>query len=199
MRILAALLLATALGPASARVITFDDSPGLYDFVPTEIVTDGFRFVSPCSECMGLDDRPPETTGFEPLPGAYNGTVSLIYRADPLTFMAAAGQAFFLERLDIGLSWYVDDADVGSVATLTLDLGSDGMSTIDVVLDRSYTTVVIDQRVLGVSISGGRPDLSSYISVDNIAVRDLPEPESAGLAVLALLGAGVATRRRRMV
>ncbi|RZJ10834.1 MAG: hypothetical protein EOP39_07715 [Rubrivivax sp.] len=196
MRILAALLLAVAIGPASAgTVITFDDYPDLYNFEPLEIVTDGFRFTAPCMECMGVEDRNPETIDGDPLPGAYNGTASLIYNTDPLAFAATAGQSFFLERLDIGLSWYVEDADVGSIATLTLDLGSGDTSTIDVALDRSYTTVVIDQRVLGVSISGGRS--FGYITLDNIAVRDLPEPESAGLAALALLGAGVATRRRR--
>jgi hypothetical protein len=146
---------------------------------------------------MAVDDRPPETLPPQsnPLPGAYNGTASLLYSHDPLKISAVGGVAFYLDRLDLGMSWYVPDQDVGNVATLTLTLAAGGTQDIDVALYRSYSTVAVGKEVLGVSISGGRT--VGYLSLDNMVVNDVPEPESAGLAALALAGAAVVTRRRR--
>lgn len=195
MRLFALLLLATAVGSASAAVVNFDNYSPRYDFSMTTIVTDGFSFTNTC-QCMGVEDRQPQTLGGDPLPGAYNGTASLIYSTDPLTISATSAAAFYLDRLDLGLSWYVPDTDVGSIATLTLSLAAGGTSSIDVALDRSYSTVLIGQDVLGVTISGGRS--FGYVSLDNLVVNNrVPEPASAGLALLALCGAGFATRRRQ--
>ena len=194
MRILAPLLLAVAFGPATAAVVNFDSYMPRYDFSMSTIVTDGFSFTSSC-DCIGVDDQQPQTVGGDLLPGAYNGTASLLYSVDPLTIAAVGGAAFYLDRLDLGLSYYVPDAEVGGIATLTLSLAGGGSSSIDVALDRSYTTVVIGQDVLGVTVNGGRS--FGYVSLDNFVVNTVPEPESAGLALAALLGAGAAMRRRR--
>lgn len=197
MRFLAPLLFAAALGPASAAVVTFDDYQPRYDFSMTTIVTDGFSFTSTC-QCMGVEDRPPETLPpqSDPLPGAYNGTASLLYSTDPLSLTAAGGEAFFLDQLDLGLSYYVPDSEVGSIATVSYTLAAGGTGSVDVALLRSYSTVVIGADVLSVSISGGRS--FGYLSLDNIVVNNrLPEPASAGLALVALLGAGGASLRRR--
>jgi hypothetical protein len=196
MRVLAPLLLAAALSPATAAVVNFDTFSPRYDFSMTTIVTDGFSFTSTC-QCMGVEDRPPETLPpqSDPLPGAYNGTASLIYNTDPLKIMTVGGDAFFIDQLDLGLSYYVPDSEVGSIATLTYTLAGGGTGSMDVALFRSYSTVEIGQRVLDISISGGRT--FGYVSLDNLIVNNVPEPASAGLALLALLGAGAATQRRR--
>jgi len=196
MRIFAPLLLAAALSPAAAAIVTFDSYQPRYDYSMTNVETDGFNFTVGCQDCMGVEDRPPEDINGNPLPGAYNGTASLLYSIDPLSIMAVGGGAFFLDRLDLGLSWYVPDAEVGGVVTVSYLLAMGGSGSMDVTLDRSYSTLVIGQDVLSVSISGGRD--FGYISLDNVVVNNrLPEPQSAGLALVALLGAGGASLRRR--
>lgn len=194
MRTLAALLLAATLGPASAAVVNFDSYMPRYDFSASSITTDGFTFSVTCTDCMGVDDRPPETLDGALLPGAYNGTASLIYSLDPLTITALGGSAFFLTQLDLGLSYYVPDNEVGSIATISYVLAGGGSGSMDVMLGRAYSTVAIGQDVLSVTISGGRT--FGYLSLDNFVVNTVPEPASAGLALAALLGAGVAARRR---
>ncbi|MFG6459998.1 hypothetical protein ACG04Q_00355 [Roseateles sp. DXS20W] len=194
MRILASLLLAAALGPASAAVVTFDSYAPRYAYSGS-IETDGLRFSAPCADCVGVEDRPPTDLDGLPLPGAFNGTPTLLYGSDPLSIAATDGSAFYLDRLDLGLSWYVPDIDVGSTITVTYQLVGGGTGSVSAVLDRSYSTLVIGQDVLGASISGGRG--FGYISLDNVVVNTVPEPESTGLAVVALLGAGVAWWRRR--
>jgi hypothetical protein len=199
MRTLAALLLAAALAPAapavSAAVVTFDSYMPRYDYSLSTISTDGFTFAVVCQNCMGVEDRPPEDLIGNPLPGAYNGTASLLYSEDPLSITAAGGDAFYLEQLDLGLSWYVPAADVGSTVTVSYVLAAGGSGSVQATLDRSYSTIAIGQDVLSVSISGGRG--FGYVSLDNVVVNNrLPEPESAGLAAVALLGAGAVTRRR---
>ena len=195
MRSLVTLLLAATLGPASAAVVTFDSYMPRYDYSMSSIQTDGFNFTVTCQDCMGVEDRPPEDLNGNPLPGAYNGTASLLYSVDPLSITAVGGAAFFLDRLDLGQSWYVPDAEVGSIVTVSYLLAGGGSGSVDATLDRSYGTVVIGQDVLSVSISGGRG--FGYVSLDNLVVNNrLPEPASAGLAVVALLGAGAARRRR---
>lgn len=193
MRMPATLLLAAACGPAAAAVIGFDDYQPRYDYSMSSLQTDGFLFSVPCQDCMGVEDRPPEDVDGNPLPGAYNGTATLLYSQDPLAITALGGGAFLLNQLDLGQSWYVPDADVGAPVTISYELAAGGTGSVSGMLDRSYQTFVIDQRVLSVSISGGRG--FGYVSLDNVVVN-VPEPESAGLAVLALLGAAAATRRR---
>jgi len=194
MRILAPLLLAAAVGPAAAAVITFDSYQPRYDYSQTTLVTDGFSFTDPC-QCVGVDDQLPRDLNGNPLPGAYNGTASLLYSADPLGIAEVGGAAFFLARLDLGLSWYVPDSDVGSIVTVSYLLANGGSGSVSAALDRSYSTLEIGQEVLSVSISGGRS--FGYISLDNLVVNNqVPEPESAGLALLALLSAAAALRRR---
>ena len=196
MRILASLLLAAAIGPATAAVVTFDDYMPRYDYSMTNVETDGLSFTVACQNCMGIEDRPPEDINGNPLPGAYNGTASLLYSEDPLRITAVGGAAFYLDRLDLGQSWYVPDADVGGVITVSYLLAMGGSGSMDATLDRSYSTLVIGQDVLSVSISGGRG--FGYISLDNVVFNNrLPEPQSAGLALVALLGAGGASLRRR--
>jgi hypothetical protein len=195
MRTLAALLLALTLAPASAAVVTFDSYMPRYDYSMSSISTDGFNFTVTCQNCMGVEDRPPEDLNGNPLPGAYNGTASLLYSEDPLSMTAVGGGAFYLEQLDIGQSWYVPAADVGSAVTVSYVLAAGGSGSVQATIDRSYSTVVIGQDVLSVSITGGRG--FGYISLDNVVVNNrLPEPESAGLACVALLGAAAVTRRR---
>ena len=194
MRTLAALLLA-ALGPASAAVVTFDGYMPRYDYSMSTIQSEGFDFSVVCTGCMGVEDRPPEDAGGNPLPGAYNGTPSLLYSIDPLSITATGGAAFSLDRLDIGQSWYVPDADVGALVTISYVLAGGGTGSAQAALDRSYSTVLIGQEVLSVSISGGRG--FGYITLDNLVVNDVPEPESGALAAAALLGAGLAMRRRQ--
>lgn len=195
MRILASLLLAAALGTASAAVVTFDSYQPRYDYTQPVIETEGFRFVVPCVNCMGVEDQPPLDLNGNPLPGAYNGTPSLLYSRDPLLITAIGGAAFYLNQLDLGLSWYVPASDIGSTVTVTYLLAAGGTGSVSAALDRSYSTLQIGQEVLGVSISGGRG--FGYITLDNLVVNSqVPEPESAGLAVVALVGAGVAMRRR---
>lgn len=194
MRILASLLLAIALGPASAAIVTFDSYAPRYDFSGS-IETDGLRFTAPCPNCVGIEDRQPTDLGGLPLPGAFNGTPTLLYGTDPLSIAAADGSAFFLDRLDLGLSWYVPDIDVGSTITVTYQLTGGGTGSVSAVLDRSYSTLLIGQAVLGASISGGRG--FGYISLDNVVFNTVPEPESTGLAVVALAGAAFAWWRRR--
>ncbi|WP_457420613.1 hypothetical protein [Roseateles sp. P5_E7] len=195
MRIFAPLLLAAALSPANAAIVTFDSYQPRYDYSMTNIETDGLNFTVTCQDCMGVEDRPPEDIGGNPLPGAYNGTASLLYSIDPLSITAVGGAAFYLDRLDLGLSWYVPDAEVGGVVTVSYLLAMGGSGSMDATLDRSYSTLVIGQDVLSVSISGGRG--FGYISLDNVVVNNrLPEPQSAGLALIALLGAGGASLRR---
>ncbi|MFG6488105.1 PEP-CTERM sorting domain-containing protein [Roseateles sp. BYS78W] len=194
MRFLATLLLAAAFGPATAAVITFDGYQPRYDYSQTTLVTDGFSFTEPC-QCLGVDDQPPHGVLGNLLPGAYNGTASLLYSANPLGITAVDGAAFFLARLDLGLSWYVPNSDVGSVVTVSYLLAGGGSGSVSAALERSYSTLEIDQEVLSVSISGGRG--LGYISLDNLVVNNqVPEPESVGLALLALLSAGAALRRR---
>jgi hypothetical protein len=195
MRTLAALLLAVTLAPASAAVVTFDSYMPRYDYSMSTISTDGFDFTVACQGCMGIDDQPPQDLNGNPLPGAYNGTPSLLYSQDPLSITAVGGGAFYLEQLDLGQSWYVPDAEVGSTVTVSYVPAAGGSGSVQATLDRSYSTIVIGQDVLSVSITGGRD--FGYISLDNVVVNNrLPEPESAGLAFVALLGAGAATRRR---
>ncbi len=199
MRILAAVLLGAAAiapaGPVSAAVITFDSYQPRYDYSQNVIVTDGFSFSANCQGCMGVEDRPPRDLDGNPLPGAFNGTASLLYSLDPLLIAAVDGAAFYLDQLDLGQSWYVPDAEVGSLVTVSYVLAGGGTGSVDVALDRSYHTVAVGQQVLSVSISGGRG--FGYVSLDNLVVNNVPEPESTGLALAALLGAGLATRRRR--
>jgi hypothetical protein len=79
--------------------------------------------------------------------------------------------------------------------TVSYVLAAGGSGSVQATLDRSYSTIAIGQDVLSVSISGGRG--FGYVSLDNVVVNNrLPEPESAGLAAVALLGAGAVTRRR---
>lgn len=195
MRLLAPLLLAAALGPASAAVVTFDGYMPRYDYSLQNIQTDGFNFTVACQDCMGVEDRPPEDLNGNPLPGAFNGTPSLLYSEDPLNITAVGGVAFYLDRLDLGQSWYVPDGDVGALVTVSYVLAAGGAGSVQAMLDRSYSTVLVGQEVLSASISGGRG--FGYVSVDNLVVNNVPEPGSAGLALAALLGAGAATRRRR--
>lgn len=202
MRSLAALLLAlaTALAPtpAAATVVDFDAFAARYDYTMSAVETGGLRFAVNCQPCLGVEDRPPTTLAGDPLPGAYNGTASLLYAVDPLTISATDGASFYLDRLDLGLSFYVPDGDVGGLALLTLTLAGGGTQAISVTLDRSYSTVAVGRQVLGLSISGGRS--FGYVTLDNVVINDLPEPlpepGSAGLAALALLGAGLAARHR---
>ncbi len=195
MRTFAALLLATALGPASAAVVTFDAYLPRYDYSMSSLQTDGFNFTVGCQSCMGVEDRPPEDVDGNPLPGAFNGTASLLYSTDPLAISAADGGAFFLDRLDLGQSWYVPDVDVGSLATVSFVLAAGGTGSVQMMLDRSYSTFVIGQEVTSVTISGGRG--FGYVTLDNLVVNRVPEPQSAPLAVLALCGAFLAMRRRQ--
>jgi hypothetical protein len=192
---LAALLLATALGPASAAVVTFDSYQPRYDYSAATLQTDGFEFSVSCQQCMGVEDRVPEDLGGNPLPGAFNGTPYLLYSVDPLAITAVGGAAFFLDRLDLGQSWYVPDAEVGSPVTVSYQLAGGGSGSRQAVLDRSFTTFVVGEEVLSVSISGGRG--FGYVALDNLVVNDLPEPASAPLALAALFCAGLATRRHR--
>lgn len=195
MRNLAAVaMLCSALAPAGAAIINFNSYTPLYDYSAPVIGTDGFLFTSTCS-CMGVEDRPPESLTGQRLPGAYNGTASLIYREDPLTITAAGGAAFYLDSLELGLSWYVPDADVGSFVTVAYVLAAGGSGSVDAALGRSYTTLAVGQDVLSVTISGGRS--FGYVSLDNLVVNNVPEPESAALALVALLGAGAARRCKR--
>lgn len=194
MRTFAALLLVTALGTASAAVVTFDGYQPLYDFSQSTVQTEGFIFSVGCVNCMGVEDRPPTEVGGNPLPGAFNGTPSLIYSVDPLSITAVDGGGFFLDRLDLGLSWYVPDVDVGSAVTISYVLAAGGTGSVQGALDRSYGTFLVGQQVLSVSISGGRG--FGYVTLDNLVVNTVPEPESAGLALAALLCAGAATGRR---
>jgi hypothetical protein len=196
MRAFALLLLAAAISPASAAVVTFDGYQPRYDYSMTRIQTDGFNFTVACQDCMGVEDRPPEDIDGNPLPGAYNGTPTLLYSLDPLSITAVDGAAFYLDRLDLGLSWYVPDADVGSRVTVSYLLAMGGSGSMDALLNRSYSTLVIGQEVLSVSISGGRG--FGYLSLDNVVVNNhVAEPESTALALVALLGAGGASLRRR--
>lgn len=196
MRLLAPLLLAAAFGPASAAVVTFDGYMPRYDYSLQNIQTDGFNFTVACQDCMGVEDRPPEDLNGNPLPGAFNGTPSLLYSEDPLNITAVGGVAFYLDRLDLGQSWYVPDGDVGALVTVSYVLAAGGAGSVQTMLDRSYSTVLVGQEVLSASISGGRG--FGYVTVDNLVVNNVPEPGSAGLALAALLGAGAATRRRRL-
>lgn len=191
---LAALLLLTTLGPASAAVVTFDAYQPRYDYSLPSIQTEGFDFTVPCTNCMGVEDRPPLDINGNPLPGAFNGTPSLLYSVDPLRITAVDGGDFFLDRLDLGQSWYVPDAEVGTAVTISYVLAAGGTGSVQGRLDRSYSTFVIGQQVLSVSISGGRG--FGYVTLDNLVVNTVPEPASAGLALVALLGAGVARGRR---
>jgi MYXO-CTERM domain-containing protein len=195
MRTLAALLLATAMAPAMAAVVTFDSYMPRYDYSMSSIQTDGFDFTATCQNCMGVEDRPPQDLNGNPLPGAYNGTPSLLYSEDPLAITAVGGGAFYLDRLDLGQSWYVPDVEVGSLVTVSYVLAAGGSGSQQALLDRSYTTVVIGEDVLSVSITGGRG--FGYVSLDNVVVNNLPEPASAGLGLVALLGAAAARRRYR--
>lgn len=113
---------------------------------------------------------------------------------DPLSITAVDGGGFFLDRLDLGLSWYVPDVDVGSAVTISYVLAAGGTGSVQGTLDRSYGTFLVGQQVLSVSISGGRG--FGYVTLDNLVVNTVPEPESAGLALAALLCAGAATGRR---
>lgn len=192
---LAALLLAAALGPASAAVVTFDSYQPRYDYSAVTIETEGFAFSAPCQQCMGVEDRVPEDLGGNPLPGAFNGTPYLLYSVDPLGITAVGGTAFYLDRLDLGQSWYVPDSEVGSLVTVSYALAAGGTGSRQATLGRSFTTVVVGEEVLSVSISGGRG--FGYVALDNLVVNDLPEPASAPLALGALLCAGLATCRRR--
>jgi len=194
MRILATLALALAVGPAAASVITFDSYQPMYEYTST-LSTGGFVFTSSC-DCLGVDDQVPQDLSGNPLPGAFNGTASLLYSRDPLTMAAEGGAAFFLNQLDLGLSWYVPDSDVGMRILVTLRLAAGGTEVVGADLDRSYSTLEVNREVVGVSISGGRG--FGYITLDNLVVNDnqVPEPASAGLALLALVSAGAAVRRR---
>ncbi|MFG6412958.1 PEP-CTERM sorting domain-containing protein [Roseateles sp. DC23W] len=190
----AAAMLCSALAQAGAAVINFNSYTPLYDYSSPVISTDGFFFTSTC-DCLGVEDRAPESVGGQQLPGAYNRTASLIYREDPLTITAVGGAAFYLDSLELGLSWYVPDADVGSLVTVAYVLAAGGNGSVDAALGRSYTTLAVGQDVLSVTISGGRS--FGYVSLDNMVVNNVPEPESAALALVALLGAGAARRCRR--
>lgn len=191
---LAALLLPITLVPASAAVVTFDAYQPRYDYSQPSIQTEGFDFTVPCANCMGVEDRPPLDINGNPLPGAFNGTASLLYSFDPLRITAVDGSDFFLDRLDLGQSWYVPDAEVGAAVTISYVLAAGGAGSVQGLLNRSYSTFVIGQQVLSVSISGGRG--FGYVTLDNLVVNTVPEPASAGLALAALLGAGVARGRR---
>ena len=114
---------------------------------------------------------------------------------NPLAITAVGGGAFYLDRLDLGQSWYVPDVEVGSLVTVSYMLAAGGSGSQQALLDRSYTTFVIGEDVLSVSITGGRG--FGYVSLDNVVVNNLPEPASAGLGLVALLGAAAARRRYR--
>lgn len=191
---LAASAFAALAAPVSAAVVNFDGYQPRYDFTQPVIVSDGFRFAVTCL-CIGVEDRQPTDVFDQPLPGAYNGTASLIYSTDPLRVTAEDGAAFFLNRVDLGQSWYVPDADVGSTAILTYELAGGGQGQVDVVLDRSYHTVDVRQQVLGFTISGGRT--FGYVTLDNLVVNEMPEPASTLLAGLALAGVALSRRRAR--
>ncbi len=194
MRLLAPLALAMALGPAAASVISFDSYQPRYEYT-SSLSSDGFVFTSAC-DCLGVDDQVPQDLDGNPLPGAFNGTASLLYSRDPLTIATEGGTAFFLNQLDLGLSWFVPDTDVGMRILVTLLLAAGGTEVVGADLDRRYSTGPVNREVVGVSLSGGRG--FGYITLDNLVVDEnqVPEPASAALAVLALVGAGTAVRRR---
>lgn len=190
-----AMLCLLGVAPAvGAAVVDFNSHTPLYDFSQPFVISDGFRFASSCN-CLGVDDRQPQAVGGAPLPGAFNGTASLIYNTDPLVISAVDGAAFYLDSLELGLSWYVPDAEVGSLVTVTYALAAGGTGSVEAALGRSYSRLAVGEQVLSVNVSGSRS--FGYVSLDNMVVNNVPEPESAALALVALLGAGAARRCRR--
>lgn len=162
---------------AGAANITFDSYSPLFSQTGP-VITDGFVFAG---------SNPGVWAGPGEPPGADNGTPYLIFwndPSDPMIFTRVGGGSFFLNSLDLGLSFYTQ----GSTATATLTLANGGIISIDFPIDRTFQTVTIGLDVTSVSIIA-LDARDGYLAMDNVVVGASTIPDG-GLSV-AMLGMGM--------
>jgi hypothetical protein len=195
-----AALLAGLTPLAQAAVINFDSHTPLYDFSSPTILDSGFSFTignRSAQNFIGVSDINPNP------PGAFNGTAYLHFSdfsdGETMTLQRVGGGAFTLDSFDLGLSWFVGDADINStLITISGDLAAGGSFSSSTTANRSFATQILGQTITALRVS---MDLQTdgYLSLDNFSVqlppRVLAAPGSWALVGLAL--AGLALMRRR--